>query len=545
MAVSTAVPAAKAPTQSGLFTRQSSGLVRELGIPSAIGISLASVVVVNTFLNFYAGLTGFNQADMTLPLLVAAAIWVVAMFAYKNLLEAIPRAGGEYVYVSRVISPVVGAMVGISLAVAFLFFLGSASNFIAQYIPFALTSIGAAFNSSSFSDAASQITSTSAVAIISVCVLLLLGVCSVFPVRRVAQVVLALVVLQAIAYLSVAFLLLTHSHNDFVAAFGQFSNHPNAYNDILAAASKDNLPVGVSFAASLAVVPFMFLNFNGSLYGYYVAGELKRPSRTYLWASVFTIAFLVVVWLGVWLLMLDRVGLNFMQAQSQLAANDPSAYGAITSVQASANGLGYGLVLSGDPVTKVLIGIAIPISAFALLLAFMVVVTRILFALAFDRLLPVALAELSGGGVPVRAIVVAVIGGIAFTLLNAYGTLVSISANLSLFSALIVLSGSVAAMLLPLRRPDLVLKPGTTDVPRLAGIPTASIWGGASTILVLITIALIVTHPSVFGKFSFPSVAALVVILAAGPVIYFIARQIRLSRSSIDLGLAMRELPPE
>src|SRR5205814_6821527 len=102
------------------------------------------------------------------------------------------------------------------------------------YIPFALTSIGAALNSSSITNAASQITNTSAVAIISVCVLLLLGVCSVFPVRRVAQVVLALVVLQAIAYLSVAFLLLTHSHNDFVAAFGQFSNHPNAYNYILA-----------------------------------------------------------------------------------------------------------------------------------------------------------------------------------------------------------------------------------------------------------------------------------------------------------------------
>ena len=144
-----------------------------------------------------------------------------------------------------------------------------------------------------------------------------------------------------------------------------------------------------------------------------------------------------------------------------------------------------------------------------------------------------------------RAIGVAVVGGIAFTLLNAYGTLVSISANLSLFSALIVLSGSVAAMLLPFRRPDLVLKPGTSQVPRLAGIPTAALWGGASTLLVLITIALIVTHPSVFGRFSFASVSALVVILAAGPIIYFIARQIRLSRSSIDLELAMRELPPE
>jgi basic amino acid/polyamine antiporter, APA family len=527
----------------GLFTRQSSGLVRELGIPSAIGISLASVVVVNTFLNFYAGLTGFSQADMTLPLLVAAGIWIVAMFAYKALLEAIPRAGGEYVYVSRVISPVIGAMVGVSLAVAFLFFLGSASNFIAQYIPFALTAIGAAFNSSSISDAGSQITSTGALALISVCVLALLGVCSVFPVRRVAQVVLGLVILQAIAYLSVGFLFLTHSHNDFVSALGQFSNHPNAYNDILAAASKDKLPIGVSLATSLTAVPFMFLNFNGSLYGYYVAGELKRPGRTYLWASVFTIAFLVVVWLGMWLLMLDRVGLNFMQAQSQLAATDPSAYSAITPVQASANGLGYGLVLSGDPVTKILIGIAIPISAFALLLAFMVVVTRILFALAFDRLLPVGLAALNSRGVPIRAIVVAVIGGIGFTLLNAYGTLVSISANLSFFSALIVLSGSVAAMLLPFRRPDLVSKAG--NVPRFAGVPVMSIWGGASTLLVLVVIALIVTHPSVFGKFTFTSVAALVVILAAGPVVFFIARQIRLSRSSIDLSLAMHELPPE
>ena len=33
--------------------------------------------------------------------------------------------------------------------------------------------------------------------------------------------------------------------------------------------------------------------------------------------------------------------------------------------------------------------------------------------------------------------------------------------------------------------------------------------------------------------------------LGAGPVIYLIARQMRLSQSSIDLRLAMRELPPE
>jgi len=85
------------------------GLVRELGIPAATAISLRRSPSVNTFINFNAGLTAFNQADMTLPLLLGAGVWLVAMFAYKYLLEAIPRAGGEYVY-SPASSPALGAM---------------------------------------------------------------------------------------------------------------------------------------------------------------------------------------------------------------------------------------------------------------------------------------------------------------------------------------------------------------------------------------------------------------------------------------------------
>src|ERR1700681_2078450 len=106
----TAETTAEGGSKAALFTRQASGLVRELGIPAATAISLASVAVVNTFINFNAGLTAFNMADMTLPLLLGAGIWLVAMFAYKYLLEAIPRAGGEYVYVSRIISPALGAV---------------------------------------------------------------------------------------------------------------------------------------------------------------------------------------------------------------------------------------------------------------------------------------------------------------------------------------------------------------------------------------------------------------------------------------------------
>ena len=122
-------------SDGGLFTRQASGLVRELGVPAAVGISLASVAVVNTFINFNAGLTDFSKSEMYLPLLAAAFIWLVAMFAYRHLLEAIPRAGGEYVYLSRIVSPVAGSMAGIGIAVVFTYVLAANAHFAATFTP--------------------------------------------------------------------------------------------------------------------------------------------------------------------------------------------------------------------------------------------------------------------------------------------------------------------------------------------------------------------------------------------------------------------------
>src|SRR6202049_211442 len=121
------------PAAQGLFTRQSSGLVRELGIPAATGIALASVAVVNTFINFYSGLFNFTTVDMVLPLLLAAAIWFIAMSAYRYLLQAIPRAGGEYVYLSRIVSPAIGTMVGIATMIGFSYTLAANANFAAKY----------------------------------------------------------------------------------------------------------------------------------------------------------------------------------------------------------------------------------------------------------------------------------------------------------------------------------------------------------------------------------------------------------------------------
>ncbi|HEX3976415.1 MAG TPA: amino acid permease [Solirubrobacteraceae bacterium] len=532
--------------KGGLFTRQASGLVRELGIPAAVGISLASVAVVNTFINFNAGLTDFSKSDMYLPLLAGAFIWLVAMFAYRHLLEAIPRAGGEYVFLSRVVSPVAGAMAGIGIAVVFTYVLAANAHFAATFTPFMLTALGSAFSSASIGNAANDVGTNLAVVLISCGVMVIVALASLFSLKRLAQIILALIVVQLLAFLCLAVLLADHSHADFVSAFARYTHHPGAYQALISLGHSNGLLYGTAFGAMIAIIPFMVLNYNGVLYSYYVGGELRRPGRTYLFASAISIGLLVIVWGGVWALLRHTAGLHFMQAQANLGAGSPAAYAKVTSLSAQAGGLGYGLVLSGDPVTKILFGVAVPVAEIAVNLAFVAVTTRVLFALAFDRLLPLSVAKINERNhAPVVAIGIVIVVGIAFCILTTYADLTNIVALESLFFALILLAGGVAATFLASRRSDLLLRPGATELPRWLGVPRVTWAGGLTTVLALFTIVEVLVHSSVYGKLSAESITTLIIVLGAGPVVYLIASSLRRRRNQIDIGMSMRELPPE
>jgi basic amino acid/polyamine antiporter, APA family len=531
---------------SRLFIRQTSGLVRELGIPAATAISLASVAVVNTFINFNAGLTDFTKSDMYLPLVAAAIIWLVAMFAYRYLLRAVPRAGGEYVYLSRIVSPVVGSIAGLGIAVVFTYVLSTNAHFAAQFTPFMLSGLGAAFHSTAVANAGNHLTSNIAIAWLSVVVMLIVAALSLFSVKIVARIIFWLIVLQVLAFVVLIGMLAVNSHSDFTSALATYSNHPGAYQAIIATAKSNGVVFGTSIASAVAIIPFMVLNYNGVLYSYYVGGELRRPGRTYLYASAISIGVLVVLWVGVWALLRARAGLTFMQAQANLGVVNPTAYGKITSLSSVAGGLGYGMVLSGDPITKILFATAVPLAEIAVNLAFLVVTTRVLFAQAFDRLLPVNVAKIGDRNhAPNVAIGIVLVIGIGFCFLTSLVNLGNIVALQSLFFALILLAGGVAATALPMRRADLIPTPSLSADARRRWLRNVALVGGATTLLALFTIYELVAHSSVYGKFSWESIVTLVIVLGAGPVIYVIARQVRRQRDSLDLSMAMHELPPE
>jgi len=128
---------------------------------------------------------------------------------------------------------------------------------------------------------------------------------------------------------------------------------------------------------------------------------------------------------------------------------------------------------------------------------------------------------------------------------TSYVNLGNIVSQQSLFFALILLAGGVAAALLPSRRPDLITLSGTSDAERQSFLRKVATAGWVTTILALFVVIEILIHPSVYGRFSVPSTITLVVVLGAGPVIYVIARAIRRRRNALDISLAMHELPPD
>ncbi|HYK30870.1 MAG TPA: APC family permease [Streptosporangiaceae bacterium] len=529
-----------------LFIRQTSGLVRELGIPAAVGISLASVAIVNTFINFNAGLTAFPKADMFLPLFAAAFIWLVAMFAYRYLLRAVPRAGGEYVYLSRTVSPVVGSIAGIAIAVVFTYILATNAHFAAVFTPFLLTGLGAVFHSTALSNAANHVTSNTAIFLISLLVMLIVAALSLTAVKNVARIIFGLIILQVVAFVVMMIVLIANNKADFASALATFSHHPGAYQAILAAGSANKIAIGTSIASAVAIIPFMVLNYNGVLYSYYVGGELRRPGRTYLYASVISLIVLLVLWGGVWALLRAKVGLPFMQSQANLSNSFPTAYAKITNLNSVSGGLGYGMILTSNPIARLLFATAVPFAEIAVNLAFVTVTTRVLFAQAFDRLLPVNVAKVGERNhAPNVAIGIVLVIGAAFCWVTSFVNLSNIVALQSLFFAFILLAGGVAALFLPYRRPELITPSGLSDDAKAAWLRKVMLVGAATTLLALFTVFEIVSHTSVYGKFSWESILTLVVVLGAGPVIYVIARSVRRQRNSLDLAMAMHELPPE
>ena len=99
-----------------------------------------------------------------------------------------------------------------------------------------------AFHSTAVANAGNHLTSNIAIAWLSVVVMLIVAALSLFSVRVVARIIFWLIVLQVLEFVVLIGVLAFNSHADFTSALATYSQHPGAYDAIIAGAKSNGTP---------------------------------------------------------------------------------------------------------------------------------------------------------------------------------------------------------------------------------------------------------------------------------------------------------------
>ena len=538
---------------SSIFVRQSSGLVREASVLDALifnAVFSAPVGATLAFGIFYA-LGTSPGADLVLALVIAFLVNIPVCIMMSMMASAMPRVGGDYVWISRILHPAVAVFSNLSAAVSAM--IGAAfwaRSFAVLAVGPTLAVLGAVTTNSGLINAGNAVSGTNATGqwwtfglgfalIIILAVAMSSGTKWSFRVQNTCWII------ASIGTFLAFIALLIGSRSDFIANFNAFAkpytHSANSFQAIQDAAAKAGFTFtgGHLFSATIPVIAIIMTFMMWNWWSAYIAGELKsagklrRQLSVMLGALVWDSLFLII---GV-LLLYRSAGEQFVASINYLTGT-PS------------------YVLPVLPYYNLMASIAANNSVFALLIAisflfwnlpamfpntFMPV--RTIFAWAFDRILPSKLSEVSERThAPIPAIIMAsiiVLGILIWSVLSiSFFTLLSLGV---LAGVVTILAVSVAAIVFPFRRPELYRNsPANVSV---AGIPVLPIVAVLS-IVVMVALAYVVLGYPQLGIIPWQGFAFMGSLVVLGLLIFFIARAVR-STQGINLDLIYRELPPE
>lgn len=529
------------PAASGLFTRKASGLVREIGLRDALAVNASAISLGGVIVVFISALASFAQADLTWPIIVGFVLLLPMTVVYGQLSAAMPRSGGDYIFVGRILHPALGAAVGFGLLILLAYGAGFSATFLGSVLlPTALQAFGSAFGNSAITNASAAVSTNTGLFWTSLPVILFAGLIGLLGVRALSLGQVICVVIGTIAAVPWIIALWIHDQASFVAAFNAAANQPNAYNAVIQAAHAGGWATGVTLGGTFAVLPWAISLYFGYTYIVYPAGEVKSAGRTVLLSTVISLFVFGLIFLAAWLGLIHLVGLDFAQASGWLGQTDAAKAAKISNVPLTPNGFAF--LMMSDPVSKILLGL-LGIWTVALELMGVLIVSRMLFALSFDRLLPSVITYVSPkSNSPVVAVAVAMVLMFLALLAGIYTGFSTAFRNGFLIFFVVEILSSIAAILMPWLKPELYAAAPKPFGAKWFGLPPITVAGVLALIVWVVLFIQSATSPS--QAYDWVSVTTLAIAAFGGLILYGIST-VNLRRRGTDLSLALRELPPE
>jgi basic amino acid/polyamine antiporter, APA family len=538
--------------ETQLFVRQSTGLVREASaVDAAIFNAVFSAPVGATLAwGVFFALSVFKGADLVTATLIAFVLNIPVLIMMSLLASSMPRTGGDYVWVSRILSPPLATVS--NFGAAFSAMIGA--TFWARYFPvFALgptlVTLGVFFNNTTLVRWGNNFQTHDLWIFVGgfAMIALMTGIL-IAGTKTTLRWQNWFWIIASIGTFLAFLVLLFGSRNTFAHNFNtlsaKFGAHGNVYQQVIAGAD-GNIATSAQPTKWDSTLPSVFVIMVFMMWNWwsvYLAGELKSASNrkrqmgimfgALTWDTVFIV-------IGV-LLIYKVAGYAFM-AGVNIAGN--KAYVLPT-------GPWYHFLASLTANVKVLTVLIVGSFLFWSLPAmvgntFMPV--RTVFAWAFDRLLPAKLADVNERThSPVPAILVVMVLVTAMLVWSIKAT------TFATWLALGVLAGvvcvwivSIAAFVFPERRPDLY-QASPANVKWL-GIPVLKIVAPLSFLVMTFLVWETVHYLplAVFVPEHRWYVPAFMLGTAAfGLLVFYTAKFIRRAQG-IDIDLVYKELPPE
>ncbi len=524
-----------------VFVRDSTGLTREIGGFSAMigNIMIMGIGYVFVFA-FFATLL---YPGVNLPLTVAFTLIPGVLYSviYYLFTVSMPRSGGDFVWVSRIIHPSIGFVGNLLITFALLTTNGVVAAWIVLYgLSPMFAGLGIINSDPNMMSLAVSVTTLPMSFIISVVIMsifilpLFLGTRTIF---RILWVMFAVVLVSVLVTI---FAFYSTPPSTFMANFNRLSGMD--YAKTIATAG---IAPGFTLGATLTGSIFTITNFLGFNYSAYYSGEIKHAKRSQVIAMFGSVALFALLLALAYSAAYYSVGSDFMNAMSYLSATANAAY-----TLPAAPVMNFLVVFATpNPYVVVISSLALIATSLASVIAFTFTCVRNVFAWSFDRILPSWLAKVDTRGSPSYAVITLWVLSIISVAIYYY----TIFFQYFIYSALMAFIAfglaSLAAAAFRYRRKDLFeASPGIVKK-SIGGVPLIAIFGvigiGLSIFLSYSTVQPAVTPP--------PSGPPLVQLLAyaivpvtalVGFIIYGFAHYYRRSKG-LDLSLVFKEIPPE
>jgi amino acid transporter len=493
----------------------------------------------------FAGPT-FPTGQMITAVIISG-IWVsFLVIAYSGLIVTIPRAGGDYVWQTRIL----GSGIGFVMSVTgwwFILWLWAPiyGNILAVQL---FEPLWATMKWTWPGGGYAWFGTHNGVFIISLLTIALAGVLVSIGMAGYAKIQRWCFVGGMIGFLVVVLLLLVNSHASFVSSFNLeaqklFGVH-NAFAATNAAAAKagyttSSLGFG-PLGPTMLLVPYMMFfllwpNWGATLYGEIRGASDFRRVFTGMFAGLW---ITVICTIAILLLIAKTFGWDFYQNLNSLGYNLTPQFGIWPYPFLFATWLVHNAVF------QVVMILVLSLWFFGWVGTLFLSSTRVIFAAAFDRVLPDRAAEVSEKRkVPFYSLILMLLPAVGLSALYAYNTtFVTYTLDATLVIAVTYTFSAVAVVILPWRKPDLWRASPASRI-KVAGVPIVPVSGVITFGLLGFCLYEWFTNDLYYvNKPSSLVYMAAMYVLAI--VLYIAARLIR-SRQGIDLGLINKEIPVE